>query len=310
MKRLFTILALIAMTGFAFAQDTETTGPWTKGSTLSLNFTNTGFSNYWQGGGANAIGIGGLVNLYADYNKGKFQWANTLDMAYGRTKVGDQPFLKSDDRIELNSKAGVKLQEKLLGGLFLNFRTQFDLGFDGGIPNNTVEPGTSTNIISRLFNPAYLNLGLGLDWQPNANTSIAFAPINAKFTIVGDEALRPLYVPLADIGSAVRTELGANLGVKYRRDLAENVAYQTSANFFTNYLENFGNVDVNWDQLFSFKVNKFLSTTFATSLIYDDDIRFALVDDNGVATGATGPRTQFRHVLSIGFVYSLGDKKE
>ncbi|MEZ4686199.1 MAG: DUF3078 domain-containing protein [Bacteroidia bacterium] len=310
MKRVITVLALVSLASLVFAQDEEEKSPWKQGVTLSLNFNNTGFSNYWQGGGANAIGIGGLVNMYADYNKGKFQWANTLDLAYGRTKVGDQPFLKSDDRIELNSKAGYKLQPKLLAGVLLNFRTQFDLGFNGGIPDDPNTPANSTNIISRAFNPAYLNLGLGLDWQPSENTSIAFAPLNAKLTIVGNEALRPLYVPAEDIGKAVRFELGTNLLVKYRRQIAENVTYQTSANFFSNYLNNFGNVDVNWDQLFSFKVNKFVTTTFATTLIYDDDIKFALVDDQGMPTGSVGPRTQFRHVLSIGFTYNLGDKKE
>ena len=309
MKHLLTLLALIACATFTFAQG-EDEGPWKKGVTFSLNFNNTGFSSYWQGGGANAVGFGGLVNLYADYNKGKFQWANTLDMAYGRTKVGAQPFLKSDDRFELTSKAGIKLNPKLLAGALMSFRTQFDLGFNGGVPDNFTTPSESGNIISRALNPAYLNLGLGLDWQPSENTSISFAPLNAKITIVGNELLRPNYMPLADIGSSTRFELGANLLVKYRRQIAENIAYQTSANFFSNYLENFGNVDVNWDQLFSFKVNKFISTTFATSLIYDDDIKFALIDDNGNPTGALGPRTQFRHVLSIGFVYNLGDKKE
>ena len=282
----------------------DATKPWQRGGVLTVNFSNTGFGNYWQSGGINTIAVNGLANLFADYEKNKFQWRNTLDLAYGQSKLGKASFLKSDDRIEFNSKAGRKLTDKLLASAMLGFRTQFDEGRDFS------NPDVAAPLISQTFAPAFINLGLGLDYQPNKDISIFFAPINNKTTIVSIERLRPLYFPKDNLDKAVRYELGTNLGLKLRKPIAENVTYSTTANFFSNYLKNFGRVDVNWDQLLTFQINKFLATTFTTSLIYDDDIRFAVDRNEDGTPDGTGARTQFKHVLGIGLTYGLGDEKK
>ncbi len=55
--------------------------------------------------------------------------------------------------------------------------------------------------------------------------------------------------------------------------LMENVSMITTADFFTPYSSQFGNVDVNWDVLISMKINKFLSATINTTLKYDNDVK-------------------------------------
>ena len=75
---------------------------------------------------------------------------------------------------------------------------------------------------------------------------------------------------------------------------------------FSNYLNNPQNIDVNWETLIQFKVNKYISATLSTHLIYDDDIDIAVFDDAGEQTGK-GPRLQFKEVLGIGFAYKFPD---
>ena len=84
---------------------------------------------------------------------------------------------------------------------------------------------------------------------------------------------------------------------------------------FSNYTNNPQNIDVNWDNILNMKVNKYISASITTSLIYDDDVKIAVLKDDGTpkvrADGATpevGPRTQLKYVLGVGFAYTFGDK--
>jgi hypothetical protein len=72
-------------------------------------------------------------------------------------------------------------------------------------------------------------------------------------------------------------------------------------------VENFGLIDVNWQNVLLMKVNDVLSVTWQTQLIYDDDIKIENVDEMGNVTGAS-PKTQFRSVFSVGLSYNFGDK--
>jgi hypothetical protein len=62
--------------------------------------------------------------------------------------------------------------------------------------------------------------------------------------------------------ATVPLRLGAYLNVKYRQPVW-NVVFQTKLDLFSNCLHNPGrNIDVNWEP-YSFKVNKFISSSIA-----------------------------------------------
>ncbi len=302
MKKVFLIaLAILFSLSVSVAQDADTSY-WKTGGVFNANFSNTGFSDYWQGGGINSVTVIGLLNVNANYKKDKASWENTLDLAFGNSRQGDKPFLKADDRIDLNSKFGYGLSEKLSMSSLLNFRTQFAPGLE--FTNNDFDNG---KLISKIFSPAYINLGVGLDYKPSKNFSLYYAPVNGKVTIVALDSLRPRYVPEEFFDKAARFELGSFLKIQYRQKIMENVTFQTKADLFTNYLQNFGNVDINWENLLNLQVNKFLVVTFFTHMIYDDDIKFDIQDVDGNIIGK-GPRMQFKRTLGVGFTYAFGDK--
>jgi hypothetical protein len=85
-----------------------------------------------------------------------------------------------------------------------------------------------------------------------------------------------------------REEFGAYLKVQYQTKVMENITFQTVLELFSNYLNNPQNVDVNWTTLTTFKVNKFISATLATQLIYDDDIK--VLRNAGDQKGTIGTR--------------------
>ena len=80
----------------------------------------------------------------------------------------------------------------------------------------------------------------------------------------------------------------------------ENVSLITTADFFTPYSNQFGNIDVNWDMLISMKINKILSATLNTTLKYDNDVK--TFDDNGTKHGA---KVQFKEILGVGLAYNF-----
>ncbi len=83
----------------------------------------------------------------------------------------------------------------------------------------------------------------------------------------------------------------------------KNVNFSTKADFFAKNSENFGNIDVNWKTLIAMKINKFISANLSTSLIYDDDLRIAIMrEDENARTGA---RVQFKEVFTLGIQYQF-----
>lgn len=80
----------------------------------------------------------------------------------------------------------------------------------------------------------------------------------------------------------------------------ENVNLITTADFFTPYSKDFGNIDINWDMLISMKINKVLSATISTALKYDNDVK--TFDNEGAKKG---PKVQFKEILGIGLAYNF-----
>lgn len=280
----------------------DTTG-WRFGGTFGLNFNQSHFSN-WAAGGQDAVSTTAVTSLFAIYTNKRSHWETTLDLAYGLLSQDGNPFIKTDDRIDLLSKYGYQLDNEkfYLTGL-LNFRTQFAPGY-------AIADGRNEGPrVSDFMAPAFSIASLGLDYMPNEKFSAFIAPVAGKTTIVNVESLAPAFG--LDAGETFRLEFGAFARMQYRNDIFENVNLLTRVDLFSNYLENTKNVDVNWETLITFKINKWLSTTLTTQLIYDDDVKFGarpaeVVDGVEVTPAEEGSaRTQFRQIFALGLAFSF-----
>ena len=107
-------------------------------------------------------------------------------------------------------------------------------------------------------------------------------------------------------GKKVYREMGILVTHKWEFPVAKNVMLDHKLGLYTDYLNNFGNIDVDWQVTATFKVNEFISATLLAHLIYDDDIKFDTVkDDNGTVIDPGVPRIQFRQQLGIGVNYKF-----
>lgn len=321
MKRIFAIALLFgSLSTFAQVTDgetnlktvrTDTSDGWKKGGLLNINYTQVGLTN-WAAGGQNSIALNAFSSLFANYKMGKNTWDNLLVMQFGQVNQANAGFIKSDDRLQLTSKYGREAAKNWYYAALFDFQTQFTVGYQ----DQTVD----WTKISDFMAPAYFLGALGMDYKPSENFTVFIAPLTAKYTVVNDDDLAKAgaYGVQGDEFDATtglqtqsfentRLEIGGYLRMMYKRQIMENISYQTNLALFSNYANNPANIDVNWDNILNMKVNKYISASITTSLIYDDDINIVDQTQNGTVTGI-GPRTQFKYVLGIGFAYTFGDK--
>lgn len=286
----------------------DTIKNWKFGGVISFNGQQVSLTN-WAAGGSNSLSFGGIIAVYAQYKKGRDTWDNAIDLGYGVIRQGNNKmWWKTDDKIQLTSKYGRQAFKKWYYTALGDFKTQFTDGFN--YPNDSI-------YISKFMAPAYGIIALGFDYKPNDNFSLFIAPVTGKFTIVNDDSLarNGAYGVQKEIrdpyngGKIIqnykthREELGAYLKIQYQTKVMENVTFQTMAEFFSNYLYKPENIDVNWTTLTTLKVNKFISATLTTQLIYDHDVQ--ILRTTGDRRGTIGPDVQFKQVLGVGFTYKF-----
>ena len=271
-------------------QSADTLEGWKKGGTFFINLAQTSLTN-WAAGGDNSLAINGLASLFANYKKGKSVWDNSLDMGYGLMKQGnDKDFIKTDDKFDLLSKYGQQAFKSWYYSALLNFKTQFSNGYN--YPDDS--------LISAFLAPAYLLVAIGLDYKPNDVFTAFIAPLSTKVTIVNNQVLADEGAFGVDAGKKARSEFGGYVRLAYKKDVVENINFTTKIDFFSNYLHNPQNVDINWEALLTLKVTKFIAASISTQLIYDDDITLIEEMDSG-ETKTVKSKVQFKEILGIGF---------
>lgn len=303
MKKVLLSALAIMLCIASFAQDELPQG-WSHKGNFGLNFGQSSFTN-WAAGGQNTVNGQGIFNYEIHYLKDKFKWDNTLNTALGYSYFDfKKKPIKTDDKIEFTSLATLKATEHLNYGVELAFRSQFAYGFD--------YTKDSTHYISKFLAPAYISLGLGIEWVPNPHFSLYFSPITGRITIVNDDYL-------ASIGAfgvneldkndtvvhtnyaKVRYEFGARAVAKFQYPLAKNIDFNSKLELFSNYLKNPQYIDIDWQNMLVLKVNDWLNCNLSTHLIYDRDIPF--YDENNVKI--EGSKVQFKEVLAVGFMVNL-----
>jgi hypothetical protein len=288
------------------AQRADSLDGWRAGGQFSLTGTNVGLVN-WAAGGQNSLSVNSGFRLYANLKKDSVTWDNSVDVNYGLMRQGQSGWLKTDDRIDFNSKFSSRASKIWYYAALLNFKTQMTEGYN--YPNDSVK-------ISTFFSPAYVLGAFGMDCKPSSNFSMFMAPLTSKLTFVGnqdlanagafgvDKAILDSSGAMIEPGKRFRAELGGYIRSQFKVNFAQNLSFTSRLDLFTNYLHNPQNIDVNWEALLDVKLWKFLTVTFLTQLIYDDDVDITIYDSSGNITGV-GPRVQFRHMTGLGLTWKF-----
>ena len=281
---------------------------WTKQNVLGLDISQITFVN-WNAGGNNSIS--GLLKgkFVRTYTKNNVQWKNEMIARYGINKQEQQDVRKTDDQFQINSIFGYRkdsISNWYYAGKF-NFNTQFANGY--AYPNTDLA-------ISKPFAPAYTFLGIGSEYsRKDLNLTVYLSPLTQKTTLVFDQRLanqgafgvqKAVYDEFGNLireGKNIRNETGFLITNQWKTEVYKNINFEHRVSLYSDYINNFGNIDVDWQLQLDMTVNQYVKANIGTHLIYDDDIK-SKEEENGVQV-IKGPKVQLKQLLGVGVVYQF-----
>ncbi len=269
---------------------------WKTGGLYNFNLSQSSLNNWAAGGDNFNLALTSYFNYFAYFQKPRHNWDNNLDLNLGYMQSTNLGGRKNDDRIDILSKYGYKIDS--VGQLYLsalfNFRSQL---FDGYSFS-----GNNSIFTSSFLSPAYIILSAGVDYKPNTKLSIFASPLTSRSTLVTNSYLSAQGKYGVDSGRNFNRETGLFVTINYANTLAPNITYRGRADFFSNYYEKPQNVNMYMTNLFTFKFNKNFSATYSLDLMYDDKIKIFGPNKNA-------PGLQLKSIVGIGYSKQLQVKK-
>lgn len=293
MKKIYALLLAATTTMAAMAQNTtddkkretnSTVGTltttkdlkdgWAKAGTFNFTINEAGRNDAWgtiKGGEEQTIGVRAMVDYDFDFKKGKNSWLNNIRARYGLTKfssAGDG-FSKTDDYVSYTSVYGRELKKPWSFAALFNLESQFDHYF---------------------LSPGYIKIGPGIMYRPNEHFSAIYSPVMINITtkMATEDKLFALYG--VDSGKTAAFGLGSFLQLKADYKIANGISYKGFATLYSNYLNQPGSIILDWTNLFTLTVNKYIGATVSINLRNND---FEIM------------KLQTQHSIGVGFTYKL-----
>lgn len=320
MRFILLLLVFICLSGFRCygqeeaEQDTtveEEVKYWSFSNIGNIYLAQIAYSEYWKGSGYNNINLWGDFDWKAIYKKDKSNFTYNFNVQYGLMKRNGQSWIKNRDKLEMSGNYGHQFSNRMFLSGLATMRTFLSNSY------KIDKEGMRQTKNGSFFSPLTFDIGSGLNYKslepregqekknPNNKLDIYYTPINSKITIAPDSVLAAQYLPEKYRAKGYRVELGSLVKIVAQFQLMENVTLLSKADFFTNHLDQFGNFDVNLESQILMKVNKTISVNILGNLIYDEDILFDIVNEDGEPTGSKGPRTQFSESINVGITHSF-----
>lgn len=286
----------------------DVVSPWQKKNSIGFDLNEIAFVN-WNAGGVSSVSGLLKTGFTRIYTKKNVKWGNELIMRYGLNKQDGTELRKTDDAFQFNSTFGYR-RDSLTNWYHsakFTFSTQFANGYN--YPDKT-------HPISRPFAPAYTFLGVGAEYSnKEKKVNLYLSPLTLKNTLVLDQKLadagsfgvdKAVYDSISNLirhGKRARTELGILVTSHFKSNVAKNITYENRMNFYTDYINNFGNIDVDWQGTLDLVVNQYVKANIGFHIIYDDDIK--ATEKIAGQQVSVGPKIQLKQMLGIGMVYNF-----
>ena len=279
---------------------------WEKKNAVGFDISQIAFMNWSAGGNTSISGLlkGDFSRKYSNQN---IKWLNELILRYGVNKQDGVELRKTDDAFQLNSTFGYRKDtvSNWYHSAKFNFNTQFTNGYS--YPN-------TDKAISKPFAPAYLFLGIGAEYVNKVKKySLYLSPLTQKTTMVLDQTLanqgsfgvdKATYDANGNLiskGKKSKNELGALVSGIHKNEVYKNITLENKLSLYSDYINNFGNIDVDWQMSVDLTVNEYVRANIGSHLLYDDDIKAKEEIDGKQVT--LGPKVQLKQLLGVGLVY-------
>lgn len=310
-KNILSAIALMAAVAPAIAEDAAPAAEsnWTKKGNASLQFTQGFVSKNWYKGGESSFSLLATGDYDFNYKQEKFTWDNHLEGKLGfiNTNTQYRSFITNNDILKWTSKIGYEAGHNWFYTLQAIGQTQFCTGWK--------QAGEEVVEVSKFFNPAMLNISLGMDWKKETEKvsyTVFLGPVAYNLKYVSDP-LRAnnkgnidgtaFGIPYGEFNAY---DLGASAKAGLVWKASKYLTWTSKAQYFSP-LYNVGKKDANgkhhgytnfeWENTLDMPLNKYFSTKIFTHLRFDDSVG----PDNKF--GGWG-YFQFTELLSFGLSYN------
>lgn len=264
---------------------------WKTSGRFSLQFTQNYFSDNWYKGGNNNVTMLSNLVLEANYNDQKrVTWDNKLDLRLGfvtATSDSIHRYLSNNDKIQLNSKLGIKAAKNWYYTVSAEAKTQF-------------LPGHKANdrrTYSKFIAPLDLYVSLGMDWKPtfkNGNSfSLALLPFSYKMRLIDDDDI-DIHRSNNMAGKDFQQDFGSKIEFSSKVTVVKGLTWKSRCFYFTSYEY----VEAEMENSLSFQFNKYISSEVYTLWRFDDNRDMKYYDD-------TIGYFQFKEYFTLGLAYNF-----
>lgn len=265
----------------------------------AVQFSQAYLSPNWYQGGHNALTL--LVNFFWNVKLNEVYHPNLLldnTVSY-KLALNSTPqdthhnYSVSEDIFQWNFKFGVKAFKKWFYSLTTQFKTQL---------LNTY--GENSDIRKASFlSPGSLNFGLGMTYSTtNKPKTLKFnasiSPLSYNLNTCIDPKVDPVQYNIPT-GAKTQSEIGSNAELTLQWQMTPNILWRSRLFSFTDYKYFLSD----WENTFSFTINRFLSTQIYVHLRYDSSTEIT-----DVAATKRWRYWMLKEMLSFGFSYSFSTK--
>lgn len=266
---------------------------WISTFNASLQFSQAFISpNWYQGGNNNVNALGNVyynVKLNPVYHP-KVLFETTALYKLGLNNAPDDSihnYSISEDLLQVNTTLGVKAIRHWYYSLTGQFKTQCLRSY----------PTNSTKLRTAFLAPGELNVGLGMTYNySNKKKTLSFDASIAPLSYALRMCLNPDVDPtLYNIpaGERFSNKYGSSAELKTMWKITYNIIYTGRIFTFTDYT----NTQIDFENKFSFEVNRFLTTQLYWHLRYDSH--------TPPSRDPAWKNLQMKEILSMGFAYKF-----
>jgi len=291
----------------------DTTKPWSYKGQYAIMLNQISFKN-WASGGESSLSGRASVDYHLEYKKDKFSFDHSAHIAYGMVGYFHKRIQKTDDKIDLLFGVSNQISKRWYFTSILSFKTQFSKGYKNPDFNHE---------ISAFMAPGYLTVSIGFRYKAKKNFELFMSPLAGKVTFVLDQYLanqgaygvkKAVLDTLGNVlnpGNNITGQLGINILSSYQANIMKNILFKTRISLYNNYLEENPDrrwqIDMDWNNQLSFKINKYFSTVLLLQLKYDPNALFPVYENvDGINTVISEKsRLQWKQSLGVSFLYSI-----
>ena len=236
-----------------------------------VQLTQHAVSNNWYKGGESTNALYSELVLSANYDdKHRVEFENLMEIKLGFISTPSDTvhgYKTNSDKFRLYSKLGIKAFEKW----FYTFTAELNTQFFPSYKTNT------NDLVSNFLSPIELKFTLGMDYKmsmKDLSLSVLSSPFTYKYVYLKDDGLVNPSAFEVKAGNRHADLFGSELTAKVNWKIRPNITWESKLDYFTTYKK----VTINWENTFTFKVNRYLSTNIFLHPRFDDGV--VLADNN------------------------------